>query len=105
MSAKENPEFIFGDSRGIVGMDVAVRLNFDGDRESGDVAESFLIPGGSIYHAKSSRGIRGINVVVAEVRPSKKGRLTSYYLRTFEGLEPMEMENLDKDEASKLYYE
>jgi hypothetical protein len=105
MSAKESPRCIFGDLNGIVKMDVAIKLNFNGDLESGYVAKSFLIPGGSIYHAKSSRGVRGINVVVAEVDSLKKGESTSYCLHTFEGLEPMEMENLDGENASKLYNE
>lgn len=100
MSGKESPRCIFGDSSGIVKMDVAVKLNFNGDIESGYVAKSFLIPGGNIYHAKS---FKGINIVVAEVYPRKRGESMSFYFRTFEGLEPMEMDDLDKEKASKLY--
>lgn len=101
MSIKESPRVIFGDLNGIVKMDVAIKLNFNGDRESGYVAKSFLIPGGSIYHAKSPGGI---NIVVAEVHPCKKGKSMGLYFRTFEGLEPMEMDNLDdREKASELY--
>jgi len=102
MRGKENPRCIFGDLNGIVEMAVAVRLNFNGDIDSGYVATSFIIPGGSIYHAKSSGGI---NIVVAEVHPRKKGGSMSFYLRTFEGLEPMEMDNLDRERAIKLHNE
>lgn len=93
------PLTIFADLNGIVDMEVAVGLGFNGDIESGYVAPSFPIPKGHIYHGKPPGGP---NIVVAEIRQSQDKQRQFYY-QTFEGPDPIEMDNMDEIKAREAY--
>ncbi len=93
---------VFGRS-GVVDIHVAVSLGFNGDEFTGYIAPSFGVPktigNGLIFHAKPW----GENIVVVKVVLKGEDE-PSYYLRTFEGRDPIEMDSLNPEEG-KLEYE
>ncbi|MDP4010114.1 MAG: hypothetical protein Q8P53_04015 [Candidatus Shapirobacteria bacterium] len=86
---------IFGD---IVNRNIARILGFnnDGATPSFGVTD---IGEGEIYH---TRMWNGINIVVAYVVLNGETE-TSYFFRTFDGLDPIGMDNLEAEEGKRQY--
>lgn len=86
---------IFGD---IVKLDIARSLGFNND----GATPSFIvidIGEGEIYH---TRMWNDINIVVASVILNGETE-TSYFYRTFNGLDPIGMDNLEAEEGKRQY--
>lgn len=87
---------------GVLGLDASIlarRFGFNNDGTTPSLAVPKEMGEGEIYHAKP---YGGENIVVANAVLHGQTK-PSYFLRTFAGMDPTEMDNLPQEEAGKQY--